>query len=59
MTPSLSTSKILAQRPADGASNDTWSELIAAMPIVILYRALREVLQRRAHRRMVLDAFRR
>jgi hypothetical protein len=58
MTPSLSTSKILA-RPAAGTSTDTWNELVAAMPIVILYRALREVLQRRAHRRMVLDAFRR
>ena len=31
MTPSLSTSKIPAQRPAAGASDDTWNELVAAM----------------------------
>ena len=59
MTPSLSTPKVLAQRPAAGASADTWNELVAAMPIVILYRALRDVLQRRAHKRAVLAAFRR
>jgi hypothetical protein len=29
------------------------------MPAVIFYRAVREILRQRAHRRMVLQAFRR
>ena len=34
-------------------------ELIGAMPIVIMYRAVRELIQQRRHRRLVLAAFRR
>lgn len=43
---------------AAGQAN-TWSELVAAMPIVIFYRAVRELVRQRDHRRAVLAAFRR
>jgi hypothetical protein len=59
MTPTLSAPKALPARPATGASTDTWNELVAALPIVIFYRAVRELLQHRAHKRAVLEAFRR
>jgi hypothetical protein len=58
MTSTVST-KVLVQRTTASASSDGWKELIGAMPIVIFYRALREVFQRRAHKRAVLEAFRR
>ena len=38
---------------------EPWSELVAAMPIVIFYRAVRELMRQRDHRRAVLAAFRR
>jgi len=59
MTPTLSAPKALAARPAARASTDTWNELVSALPIVILYRAVRDALQHRAHKRAVLEAFRR
>ena len=59
MTSLSTTTKVLPQRTAAGASADAWNELVGAMPIVIFYRALREVFQRRAHKRAVLEAFRR
>ena len=59
MTPTLSAPKDLPARPAAGVSTDTWNELVAALPIVIFYRALRDALQHRAHKRAVLEAFRR
>ena len=60
MTPTLSAPKALPARPAAaGTSTDTWNELVAALPIVIFYRALRDALQHRAHKRAVLEAFRR
>jgi len=42
-----------------GHASETWSELVAAMPIVIFYRAVRELMRQRDHRRAVLAAFRR
>jgi hypothetical protein len=45
----------LGAAPAAGG----WHELADALPIVVLYRALREEFRRRAHRRAVLAAFRR
>jgi hypothetical protein len=45
--------------PATGAVLDAWRDLVAAMPIVILWRAARELARQRAHRRAVLEAFRR
>jgi hypothetical protein len=54
-----STLPTLARRPAADASPGAWSELVAALPIVIFYRAAREVFQRRAHRFAVLQAMRR
>jgi hypothetical protein len=44
---------------AAGASLDGWRDLVAHMPIVILWRAVRDLSRQRAHRRAVLDAFRR
>jgi hypothetical protein len=48
---------------ARAAAGDTWKDLVGAMPIVIFYRAVRELLRerahQRAHRRAVLEAFRR
>jgi hypothetical protein len=60
MSSTLPPTESLARRPAASASTGAaWSELVAAMPIVIFYRAAREVLRRRAHRLAVLQAFRR
>ncbi|WP_298234316.1 hypothetical protein [uncultured Azohydromonas sp.] len=39
--------------------NAAWSELFAAMPIGIVYHAVRELLQKRNHKRLVLQAFKR
>ena len=58
MNTTLSTAKSLGALRTSGAS-DAWSDLVAAMPIVILYRAAREVFRLRAHKRAVLEAFRR
>ena len=44
---------------AGAAQWDGVRELIGAMPIVIMYRAVRELLQQRRHRQLVLAAFRR
>ena len=52
-------SKALSDRPTASTSSDACRELIAAMPVVIFYRAVREILRQRAHRRAVLQAFRR
>ena len=39
--------------------NAAWSELFAAMPIGIVYHAVRELLRQRNHKRLVLQAFKR
>lgn len=53
-------SAVLSAKSYDAAGQaDTWSELVAAMPIVIFYRAVRELMRQRDHRRAVLAAFRR
>jgi hypothetical protein len=57
MNTTVSTAKPLDV--AASAAADTWRELVAAMPIVIFYRGLRELLRQRAHKRAVLEAFRR
>jgi len=44
---------------SDNRAADAWDELVAAMPIVILVRAMRDVIRQRAHKRAVLAAFRR
>jgi hypothetical protein len=54
--PSTTHSHRTAATPAQGSG---LSELIGALPIVIFYRAVREVLQQRRHRQLVLQAFRR
>ena len=41
------------------APSAAWSELFAAMPIGIVYHAVRELLRQRNHRRLVLEAFKR
>jgi hypothetical protein len=57
MNHTLSTSQRPA--PATGAFPVAWRELVEHMPIVILWRAARELSRQRAHRRAVLAAFRR
>lgn len=37
----------------------TWAQIAEGMPIVIVYRAVRELLRQKAHRQRVLQAFRR
>lgn len=59
MNSTLTTAKPLGALRAPSRSSETWNELVAAMPIVIFYRAVREVFRQRAHRRAVLAAFRR
>jgi hypothetical protein len=61
MNSSVSTAakSIAVAQGAGHTASDTWSEVVAAMPIVIFYRAAREVLRQRAHKRAVLEAFRR
>ena len=44
---------------ADSRVSDEMNQLVSAMPIVIFYRAAREVFRQRAHKRAVLAAFRR
>jgi hypothetical protein len=63
MDTTMSNSRALASeasaRVKDAHAPNSWDELVAAMPIVILYRAAREVFRQRAHKRAVLEAFRR
>lgn len=46
-------------RPQTVTPNAAWSELFAAMPIGIVYHAVRELLRQRNHKRLVLQAFKR
>ena len=46
-------------RTQTAASNAAWSELFAAMPIGIVYHAVRELIRQRNHKRLVLQAFKR
>ena len=57
MNSAVTTAKHLSAAPSAGS--ETWNELVAAMPIVIFYRAVRELFRQRAHKRAVLAAFRR
>jgi hypothetical protein len=59
MDTTFSTARSLGATRADSRVSDAWTELVAAMPIVIFYRALRDVFRLRAHKRAVLEAFRR
>ncbi|WP_157268742.1 hypothetical protein [Azohydromonas aeria] len=45
-----------AQAPA---SSIDWKELFAAMPIGIVFNAVRELIRQRNHRKLVLQAFKR
>ena len=45
-----------AQAPA---SSIDWNELFAAMPIGIVYNAVREMVRQRNHKKLVLQAFKR
>lgn len=56
LVPATSLSHRAAATPAQGSG---LSELIGALPIVIFYRAVREVFLQRQHRKLVLQAFRR
>ncbi|WP_028997258.1 hypothetical protein [Azohydromonas australica] len=46
-------------RTQTASPNAAWSELFAAMPIGIVYHAVRELLHKRNHKRLVLQAFKR
>lgn len=59
MNTTVTAAKTLGTLRAHSGASETWSELVGAMPVVIFYRAVREVFRRRAHRRAVLEAFRR
>ena len=59
MGPTVTPGKTSAAPRKGSRWADAWEELVAAMPIAILWRALREVVRQRAHRRAVLDALRR
>ena len=56
LIPATTSSPASSASPAQGG---TLNELIGAVPIVIFYRAVRELLRQRRHRRLVLEAFRR
>jgi hypothetical protein len=56
---STATTSTSYPRTQTAASNAAWSELFAAMPIGIVYHAVRELLRQRNHKRLVLQAFKR
>jgi hypothetical protein len=59
----MSTTQLISHRgagaPEVAAVAGVWNDLVGAMPIVIFWRAARELFRQRAHRRAVLAAFRR
>jgi hypothetical protein len=55
----LSNAKSLLRTAEAEARAQAWNEFLGAIPIVIMWRALSDVLRQRAHKRMVLNAFRR
>ena len=59
MNTTITASKALGSQNANTGASDALNELVAAMPIVIFYRAVRDALRQRAHKRAVLAAFRR
>jgi hypothetical protein len=59
MKTTVSTSSSCKPQAQTGAVNAAWSELFAATPAGIVYKAVRELLQQRKHKRLVLQAFKR
>jgi hypothetical protein len=55
----LSNAKPLLRTADADARAQAWNEFLAAIPAVIFWRALSDVLRQRKHKRLVLDAFRR